>query len=100
MGTKGSAVVSEDKWEKEYRLKHTFEFREAEAPEGFNDLDLDETVTIVLKGKITGLEQRKNIDGVDLSTFTIKRSSLTIEKKAPVKQMHEALGKEKEKRRI
>ena len=97
---KGATVAKEDKWETEYRLKHTFEFKEAETPDGFKDLELNEKVTIVLQGTITGLEQRKNIDGVDLSTLTIKRSSLVIKKEAKVKPMSEAVEKGKESRRI
>ena len=98
--SKGSVVANEDKWETEYRLKQTFEFKEGETPDGFKDLELNEKVTIILQGTSTGLEQRQNIGGLDLSTFTIKMSSFTLQKPAKVKRMSEAVEKGREARRI
>jgi len=98
--SKGSVVANEDKWETEYRLKQTFEFKEGETPDGFKDLEMNEKVTIIIQGTVTGLEQRNNIDRPDLSTFTIRRSSFTIQKSAKVKPMSEAVAKDKEARRI
>jgi len=93
-------VVKEDAWKKEYRLKHTFEFKVGETPKGLEDLDLDQEVTVVLTGKVSGVEKRKSIDGLDLCTFTVKRTSLEIQSKAKPRQMHEAVENSKSKRQI
>lgn len=90
------AAVPDDDW----RLRHSFDFKPGEEPDGFKDLDLDDEVTIVIKGKVTGLNKDKDYNDKNRYSLSVRRSSVTIAKAGKVLKISEALEKDRSKRRL
>ncbi len=79
--TRALTAPAENDWRRE--VSFDFGGGSLKEPEAFKTLDLDDEVTVTLKGKITNLRKGSDGDGKQTSSFTLRMESVEVENHDP-----------------